>query len=134
MLDSKCDYPAACNAVETVLVHSSLMHSMAFETIASSLKDRGVVLHSGPQLTSMLPVQSAVSSMRVEYGGLECSVEVVDSLEEAIKHINSHGSSHTDCIVTENGKQIYQGINGHDSCMRACSLSTFVSCLQVRSS
>lgn len=106
MLDSKCDYPAACNAVETVLVHSSLMHSTAFETITSSLKDKGVVLHSGPRLTSMLPVQSAVSSMRVEYGGLECSVEVVDSLEEAIEHINSHSSSHTDCIVTENGKNI----------------------------
>ena len=104
MADSKCDYPAACNAMETLLVHRSFMESSGFQEITSSLKERGVTLHSGPRLASLLPVVSSVSSMQVEYGGLECSVEVVNSLQEAIEHVNNHGSSHTDCIVTEDGE------------------------------
>jgi len=44
------------------------------------------------------------SSLRVEYGCLACTVELVDSLQEAITHINTYGSSHTDCIITEDGQ------------------------------
>ena len=62
-----------------------------------------VLLHPGPALSAVLPAHSHTSSLRVEYGGLECSIEIVDSLEEAVEHINSHGSSHTDCIITEDG-------------------------------
>lgn len=42
--------------------------------------------------------------MQKEYGGLECSIEVVGSADEAIDVINTHGSSHTDTIITENGE------------------------------
>lgn len=64
-----------------------------------------VVLHPGPRLASLLPLHSGEpSSLRVEYGGLECTIELVDSLQEAINHINTYSSAHTDCIVTENGQ------------------------------
>ncbi|KAK8768705.1 hypothetical protein V5799_014829, partial [Amblyomma americanum] len=44
----------------------------------------------------------AAPSMRIEYSGPQCAVEVVDSVDEALEDINTHGSSHTDAIVTEN--------------------------------
>ena len=103
--ESKCDYPAACNAMETLLVHSSIFNSPAFNQLTSVLKQKGVALHPGPRLSSLLPVQPAVTStLRKEYGALECSVEVVTSLREAMEVINTHGSGHTDTIVTENGE------------------------------
>ncbi len=60
-----------------------------------------VVLHPGPRLALSLPIDAPTSSLRQEYGALECAVEAVDSVTEAVQHINSHGSSHTDAIVTE---------------------------------
>ena len=105
VLDSKCDYPAACNAVETILLHESLLNKQAFHQIVSALKQNNVVLHPGPKLAGVLPVKSGeVSSMKVEYGGLECSIEVVGSVKEAVEHINTHSSSHTESIVTEDGE------------------------------
>ena len=107
VLDSKCDYPAACNAMETLLLHNSLLNTPAFQDLLDSLRRSNVLLHPGPRLARVLPVHSGVvSNMRREYGGLECSMEVVGSVSEAVEHINSHGSSHTEAIVTENGKII----------------------------
>ena len=105
VLDSKCDYPAACNAMETLLIHRSLHNTLAFQDLLDALRGSNVVLHPGPRLARYLPVHSGVvSNLRSEYGGLECSVEVVDSVVQAAEHINSHGSSHTDAIITENGE------------------------------
>lgn len=105
MLDSKCDYPAACNAMETLLIHKSLINTPGYQNLIETLRRSNVVLHPGPRLATHLPVHSGiVSNMRSEYSGLECSIEVVDSVGGAIEHINSHGSSHTEAIITENGK------------------------------
>ena len=49
-----------------------------------------------------MPISSAVS-LRNEYGGLECTVELVNNLQEAIDTINTHGSAHTDAIITKDG-------------------------------
>ena len=48
------------------------------------------------------PYESA--SMKTEYGRLECAIEIVDDVDDAIRHINENGSSHTDAIVTNNGR------------------------------
>ena len=105
VVDSKCDYPSACNSVETILVHKSLLNSAIFQSVISALKERNVVIHPGPALSSALPFHSGqVPSLHVEYGGLECNIEVVDSVTDAVQHINTYGSSHTDAIVTENGE------------------------------
>ena len=113
MEDSKCDYPAACNAMETLLVHKDIFNSPSFNSLTSSLKERGVTLHPGPRLAALLPIQSgSVSSLHTEYGGLECSVEVVDTVEEAVEIINTHGSSHTDTVITEDGERVCQREGG----------------------
>ena len=62
-------------------------------------------IHAGPRLGEVLkfgPYPAA--SMREEYGALECAVEIVDDIDDAIEHINQNGSSHTDAIVTNNGE------------------------------
>lgn len=62
-----------------------------------------VIVHAGPNLVKTLPLAPApAKSMKKEYSGLECAVEVVRNVEEAIDHIHQFGSSHTDVIVTDN--------------------------------
>ena len=63
-----------------------------------------MVVHAGPVLASVLPVVSSMATLGHEYGALEVTLEVVGSVEEAVGHINTHGSGHTDCIVTEDGE------------------------------
>ncbi|XP_020280747.1 delta-1-pyrroline-5-carboxylate synthase [Pseudomyrmex gracilis] len=100
--DSKCDYPAACNAMETLLIHESLMNNSFFSDVCSMLHKEGVKINSGPKLRKLLTFgPPAAKSMRTEYGALECTIEVVSDVDDAINHIYKYGSSHTDVIVTE---------------------------------
>lgn len=102
--DSKCDYPAACNAMETLLIHEELMQGNFFSDVCNMLKKEGVKINSGPRLAQMLTFGPPVAkTMKFEYGALECCIEVVKGLNEAVDHIHTYGSSHTEVIVTEDG-------------------------------
>ena len=75
-----------------------------------------VKIHAGPKFASYLTFSpSEVKSLRTEYGDLELCIEVVDSVQEAIDHIHKYGSSHTDVIITENGK--CAGAAAHGVCV-----------------
>ncbi|XP_076008218.1 delta-1-pyrroline-5-carboxylate synthase isoform X2 [Genypterus blacodes] len=101
--DSKCDYPAACNAMETLLIHRDLLRTPMFDQIIDMLRTERVTIHAGPRFASYLTFSpSEAKSLRIEYGDLECCMEVVDSMQEAVEHIHKYGSSHTDIVVTEN--------------------------------
>ncbi|XP_074687701.1 delta-1-pyrroline-5-carboxylate synthase isoform X5 [Strix aluco] len=103
--DSKCEYPAACNALETLLIHRDLLRTPLFDQIIDMLRVEQVKIHAGPKFASYLTFSpSEVKSLRTEYGDLECCIEVVDSVQEAVDHIHKYGSSHTDVIITENEK------------------------------
>lgn len=102
--DSKCDYPAACNAMETLLIHEDLMQGTFFADVCNMLKKEGVKIFSGPALAQLLTFGPPVAkTMKHEYGSLECCIEVVKDLPGAIEHIHTFGSGHTEVIVTENG-------------------------------
>ncbi|KAL4612991.1 delta-1-pyrroline-5-carboxylate synthase-like [Arapaima gigas] len=114
--DSKCDYPAACNAMETLLVHKDLLRSPLFDQIVDMLRVEGVKVHAGPRFASHLTFSpSEAKSLRTEYSDLECCIEVVDGLQEAIDHIHKYGSSHTDVIITENEETAEQFLKQVDS-------------------
>ncbi len=103
-VDAKITYPAACNAVETLLVHESVAPSFV-PAVAAKLAEAGVEVRCdepSAALAGDAPVTGARDSdWDTEYCDLVVSVRVVKSLDEAIEHINAHGSNHTDSIVTE---------------------------------
>lgn len=123
VIDSKCDYPAACNAMETLLVHRSLIETKFFKQLCAELTKRNVKINAGERIARELPVYtSSVSNYRIEYGSLELTLETVDSLEQAIEHINTFGSGHTDVIVTKNREKASEFQRQVDSA------STFINC------
>ncbi|XP_022745926.1 delta-1-pyrroline-5-carboxylate synthase-like isoform X2 [Durio zibethinus] len=100
VLDAKTDYPAACNAMETLLVHKDLVHIGALNELIVDLRVEGVNLYGGPRASSLLNIPQA-HSFHHEYNSMACTVEIVDDVAAAIDHIHHHGSAHTDCIITE---------------------------------
>lgn len=103
IIDSKCQYPSACNAVETVLIHSSLKNTI-LKDILATLKASGVKINSDKEIMSLYPdfINDRVNDWKKEYGDKTISLKLVNSLDESINHINKYGSRHTDCIITEN--------------------------------
>jgi glutamate-5-semialdehyde dehydrogenase len=101
-VDGKTNYPAACNAIETLLVHNDI--SLAFlPKIAEALQKLNVELKGDERTRKILPnITDAIEQdWETEYSDLVLSIKIVDSLDEAITHINNYGSKHTDAIVTE---------------------------------
>eukprot|EP01147_Barroeca_monosierra_P010226 gene10226-2382_t len=116
VVDAKADYPAACNAMETLLFHRDLVNTDIFTDVLRALKKAGVKVNVGPRLDELVALGGPpVDDYHVEYGELECTVEVVDDLEAAVDHIHDHGSSHTEVIVTENEDCAKRFLNSVDS-------------------
>lgn len=101
--DAKCQYPAACNATETVLVHSRI--APAFLPALKAALDGKVELRGCPKTLKLISVNPASDDdWDEEYNDLILSIKIVTSAEEAIEFINRHGSRHTDAVLTENRK------------------------------
>ena len=100
-VDGKCDYPAACNATETLLVHEAFLPKLG--AIGEALRERGVELRCDEPSRRLLPWAEAAleADWGREFADLTLAVRTVESLEEAIDHIHTYGSSHTDAIVAE---------------------------------
>ena len=103
--DAKLDYPAACNAVETVLVHEEIAASFV-PRLAAELQSRGVRAHGDKVVREIVNANSGSQMTEVkdwhrEYGEPELAIGVVESVEAAIAHIHWYGSAHTESILTE---------------------------------
>ena len=100
-LDSKTQYPAACNAIETLLVHRSVAAAFLSAAIPA-FSEAGVVLRGDAASVALGVSESATDDdWRTEYLDLTLAVKVVEDLAEAVDHIRRFGSRHTECIVTE---------------------------------
>jgi glutamate-5-semialdehyde dehydrogenase len=99
--DAKVQYPAVCNAVETLLVHESVAAEF-LPPMVDRYRDADVTLRGDAATRDVVDVDPATDAdWETEYGDLELSIKVVDSLSAAIDHVNAHGSKHTESIVTE---------------------------------
>ena len=101
--DAKTSYPSACNTLETLLVHASAAPAL-LQALPEAMP--GVMFHADPRALPLLgPGASVVAvgpdDFDTEWGELQMSVAVVDSLDEAIAHITKHGSKHTEVVVSE---------------------------------
>lgn len=124
-VDSKTQYVAVCNAIETLLVHTNAAEHL-LPPVAAALREKGVELRGCPRSRSLVAeMQPATDEdWTTEYLDLILSVKVVDSQEEAIAHINRYGSGHTDGIVTEDGAAAERFLNGVDSASVMWNAST----------
>ena len=104
-LDAKVTYPAACNSVETVLVHRKAARDFLPRAI-SELQGHGVEVRLDERSSDEIGVGGVLRATEqdwaTEYCDLILSIKVVESIEEAIEHINRYGSHHTDAIITKN--------------------------------
>ena len=100
VIDAKTQYPSACNAVETLLIHENFQNK---DELLASLELSGIKLITNPE------------SWDIEYGDKILSVKTVKSIEEAIEHINKYGSGHTDCIITKDTENAEKFMNEVDS-------------------
>ncbi|MEM6425886.1 MAG: glutamate-5-semialdehyde dehydrogenase [Cyanobacteria bacterium P01_D01_bin.128] len=101
-LDAKTDYPSACNAIETLLVHRAIAAEF-LPKVAAVLGAHGVALRGDRPTQQILPDVAAATEAdwATEYSDLILAVRVVDDMAQAIAHINTYGSRHTEAIVTE---------------------------------
>jgi glutamate-5-semialdehyde dehydrogenase len=116
--DAKVQYPAVCNAAETLLVHEAIAAKFLPEAVAK-LKEAGVEIRGCAKTLAVLPSEGIVPATEkdwaTEYSDLILSVKIVADLDEAIDHVNRYGSHHTDAIVTEDSEAARRFMNEVDS-------------------
>ena len=100
-IDSKCQYVSVCNAMETLLVHQAIAPKL-LPVLCEKYKERGTRLLGCERTRAIIPMEPATEKdWDTEYLDNVLSIRIVDDLSAAIDHINTHGSGHTDVIVTE---------------------------------
>ena len=123
IVNAKCQRPGVCNAAETLLLHRDIAAAFLADG-GKALLDHGVELHCDAAARSLLPddlkanaliKEASEEDFRTEFLALILAVKVVESLEGAIAHIESHGSHHSDAIVTSDAATAEKFLQGVDS-------------------
>ena len=127
-VNAKVQRPSVCNAVETILVHKKV--ASQFLPQLKKEFDKYKVIIKGDKITQKIlkgVKKATLADWSKEYLDLVVSIKVVDSLEEAIEHINFYGSHHTDSIITENIENAYKFVSKVDSACCFINISTRLS-------
>jgi glutamate-5-semialdehyde dehydrogenase len=101
VVNAKTQRPSVCNAMETLLVHAKVA-PVFLPAAAAALRAKGVELRGCPRTQEILPdvIPAVEEDWKTEYLDLVLAVKVVDGLEEAIQHINTYGTKHSEAIIT----------------------------------
>ena len=104
-INAKCSRPSVCNAVETLLVHASIA-SKFLPTLGAEMKERGVELRGCPRTCVLIPdaTPAEEEDYVTEYNDYILAVKVVDTLTDAIDHINGYSTGHSEAIITQNNE------------------------------
>jgi glutamate-5-semialdehyde dehydrogenase len=123
--DAKVQYPGVCNAMETLLIHKDIAKQF-LPLIAQKYKEAKVELRGDTKTREILPEikKASEKDWKTEYLDLILSIKIVDSLQEAIDHINYFGSHHTDGIITKNKDRSQKFLNEVDSAVVLHNAST----------
>ena len=106
IIDAKTEYPAVCNAMETLLIHEQIPEN-EIKQLLTKLQEAGVEIRACSAIMKKFSnklngiIHASEQDWKTEYTDLILSVRLVSSHEEAIGHINHYGSGHTDAIITE---------------------------------
>ena len=114
-VNAKCSRPSVCNAIETVLVHSSVANEF-LPMLSEAFAKYNVDIRGCERVRAIIDVNVATDEdFATEYDDYIVSVGVVDSLDEAIEHINKYSTGHSEAIVTENMKNADEFLNRIES-------------------
>ena len=114
-LDSKIQYPAACNAIETLLVHKDIAPAFLEKAIPLFNSNDVKLIGDKRSFELGLKYEASLEDWQTEYLDLILSIKIVDDLEAAITHIQKYSSKHTDGIITENINTANKFMNVVDS-------------------
>jgi glutamate-5-semialdehyde dehydrogenase len=122
--DAKCQYPAVCNAMETLLVHEDIA-SRFLPKMAKKYAESSVEIRGDDRTRQLIQANEATEDdWKAEYNDLVLSIRVVSSLESAVEHINRYGSHHTDAIITQDDARAKQFMDTVDSASVLWNCST----------
>lgn len=124
VVNSKAQRPSVCNSLETLLIHKDVAESLLPE-IARSLKDAGVTIHGCEKTQAIIEcVPATTEDWATEYLSLDLSVKVVESLDDALKHIARYSTHHTESILTTNPANAERFLAENDSAVVMVNAST----------
>jgi glutamate-5-semialdehyde dehydrogenase len=125
VINAKTQRPSVCNACETLLVHRSIA-SVFLPRIVQALQEKGVEVRGCEETRRIVPevIPATEEDWYTEYLDLIIAIRVVASLDEAIRHINTYGSHHSDAIVTSNYAHALEFLNRVDSAAVFVNAST----------
>ncbi|HAA10078.1 MAG TPA: glutamate-5-semialdehyde dehydrogenase, partial [Syntrophomonas sp.] len=125
IMNAKVQRPSVCNAAETLLVHEQVAQELLPRALAE-LKKAGVEVRGCPRTRQIVPdiVAAREEDWDEEYLDLILAVRVVDSLEEAIEHINTHGTGHSEAIISENYSNVRRFLSSVDAAAVYANAST----------
>jgi glutamate-5-semialdehyde dehydrogenase len=106
IVDSKTQYVAACNTLETLLVHESIAKDL-LPPLKKALEDKNVHLKGDAQVLKIIDIEAATEEdWKTEYLDYILSIKIVPDLPAAISHINTYGSGHTDVIISNDNEAV----------------------------